>query len=261
VATELPVLRRVRNRWRVRRLRPGPGRIAIEDLISPWRYDVLARMDVFRLIRDHPVPVEEDLPRFLARVRSSRYRTWFDHVLVEVLGLQGAAPAVRERVFEQVVVRAVQLYRSVEARGFDRRQPVTVAPVPAGTEVGGRSLAEDRWVPLDGCHRLALMYLNGKRHLESTEYAVDPLDVRRYHTERMARAERLARADLVGFFARGLAVDGARPRSWEELVQALRNPENREPLERWPEAAWLAAGSAPDWFEAHQLDQPRPVAR
>ncbi|WP_435745239.1 oligosaccharide flippase family protein [Nocardioides sp. SYSU DS0663] len=269
-ATRLPVLRKLRNRWHVRSLTLGSARIEIEQLISPFRYDVLARVDIFRLIRDHPVPVERDFPAFLELANASRYRLWFDEVLSDVLALRGAPPSVRDKVFEQMVMRGVQLYRSVERHGFDRRHPVTVALVPAGVSVGGRALAEDRWIPMDGCHRLALMYLSGRRCIESSDYVIDPLDQRLYHTARMARAERLAREELLGFFAAGLAEPdaGAPPiGSWEELLDRLRNPANRDPLEAWPEAAWLSRGSGegqdaesgPDWLEVDEPGEQRPV--
>ena len=53
LSVRVPVLRRWVNRWRVRRLRPGSEPIPVDWLISPHRYDILARMAVFDLAAEH----------------------------------------------------------------------------------------------------------------------------------------------------------------------------------------------------------------
>ncbi|WP_372728610.1 flippase [Nocardioides sp.] len=261
IATQFPALRGISNRWRARGLSPGAADLDLDQLISPFRYDVLARLELFELIASHRHLLDRDLPALVALARRTAYGVWFDAVLVEVLGLQQAGERERDRAFDQTVRRSVQLFRSVEKHGFHAHHPVSVAFVPAGVPVAGRRLAEDRWVPVDGCHRLALIYLSGRRQLESHEYVIDPLEECRYHTARLARTQRLDRVAFLQFLARGLVDPERRHRvgSWPDLLDQLANPANREALESWPEAQWLAESSGPDWYEVEERTESDPV--
>lgn len=234
LSVRVPVLRRWVNRWRVRRLRPGAEPIPVDQLISPHRSDILARKAVFDLAAEHRAILDTD--EFFELASQSLYGVWFRTIVVPGLGLAGVPEQEQVTLFRQAVSRATHLFLSFEANGFDNQHPITVARVPAGTNVGGRSLAEDRWVPVDGCHRLALLVRSGQSHIAVDQYVIDPDGDRRHNTARMSEALGHTEADLVGFLARGLCRPGAVVTTWPGLLDALELPANRAHLERWPEA-------------------------
>ncbi len=236
VSVQLPVVRRWVNRWRVRRLRPGSEPLSVDRLISPHRSDILARIALFDLADAHRDIIETDAFHELAS--QSLYGLWFRTIVVPGLGLAGVPEQDQRTMFRQAVSRAVHLLSSFEAMGFDVQHPITVARIPAGTTVAGRSLAEDRWVPVDGCHRLALLVRSGRKQIGIGEYVIDPDGDRRHNTALMNEVQGLTESDAVGFLARGLC--GPHPpgsvTTWAELLDALELPANREHLEQWPEA-------------------------
>jgi len=233
VSVRLPVVRRWVNRWRVRRLRPGTEPIPVDQLISPHRSDILARMSVFDLAAEHRDLL--DTEEFFELASRSRYGLWFRTIVVPGLGLAGVPEAEQKALFRQAVSRAAHLFASFEEHGFDNQQPITVARVPAGTKIAGRSLAEDRWVPVDGCHRLALLVRSGQSHIATDQYVIDPHGDRRHNTARMSEALDHAESDVVAFLARGLCPPGSTPATWSELLDELTVPANRAHLEQWPE--------------------------
>lgn len=234
-SVRLPVVRRWVNRWRVRRLRPGTEPISVDQLISPHRADILARAALFDLASRHRDIL--DTEEFYELASESPYGLWFRAIVVPGLGLEGAPEHDQRSMFRQAVARATHLLASFEANGFDTQHPITVARIPAGVEVGGRALAEDRWVPVDGCHRLALLVRSGQSHIEVDQYVVDPDGDRRHNTALMSQVLGHDESEAVAFLARGLCTPGSTVTTWAELLDALALPANREHLERWPEAS------------------------
>ncbi len=230
----VPVLRRWVNRWRVRRLRPGTEPIPVDQLISPHRSDILARKAVFDLAAEHRDIL--DTEEFFELASQSLYGVWFRKIVVPGLGLAGAPEQEQATLFRQAVSRATHLFASFEANGFNTQHPITVARVPAGTKVAGRSLAEDRWVPVDGNHRLALLVRSGQSHIETDQYVIDPDGDRRHNTATMRDALGQTESEAVAFLARGLCRPGSTVTTWAELLDDLELPANRAHLERWPEA-------------------------
>ena len=238
LSVRVPVLRRWVNRWRVHRLRPGTEPISVDQLISPHRSDILARKALFDLIAEHREIV--DTEEFFELAAQSLYGVWFRTIVVPGLGLGGVPEHDQRIMFRQAVSRAAHLLASFEATGFDTQHPITVARIPAGKEVSGRSLAEDRWVPVDGCHRLALLVRSGLSHIPVDHYVVDPDGDRRHNSARMSEALGQTESEVVEFLARGLCRPGVLVRTWAELLDALELPENRPHLERWPEAQFYS---------------------
>lgn len=232
-SVRLPVVRRWVNRWRVRRLRPGAQPIPVDQLISPHRSDILARMSVFDLAAERRDIL--DTEEFFELASQSLYGLWFRTIVVPGLGLAGVSEAEQKVLFRQAVSRAAHLFASFEENGFDNQHPITVARIPAGTEIAGRSLGEDRWVPVDGCHRLALLVRSGQSHVATDQYVIDPHGDRRHNTARMSEALGHAESDVVAFLARGLCRPGSTVTTWSELLDELEVPANRTHLEQWPE--------------------------
>ena len=234
LSVRVPVLRRWVNRWRVRRLQAGTEPIPVDQLISPHRSDILARKAVFDLAVEHRELLGTE--EFFELASQSIYGAWFRKIVVPGLGLAGVSEQEQVTLFRQAVSRATHLLGSVEANGFDTQHPITVARVPAGTKIAGRSLAEDRWVPVDGCHRLALLVRSGLSQIPVDHYVIDPDGDCRHNTARMSEALGLSEGEVVAFLARGLCRPGSRVTTWAELLDALVLPENRAHLEEWPEA-------------------------
>ena len=143
-------------------------------------------MAVFDLAAEHRDIL--DTEEFFELASQSLYGVWFRTIVVPGLGLAGVPEQEQRTLFRQAVSRAAHLFASFEANGFDTQHPITVARIPAGTEVAGRSLAEDRWVPVDGCHRLALLVRSGHSHIEIDQYVIDPDGDRRHNTATMRDA-------------------------------------------------------------------------
>jgi O-antigen/teichoic acid export membrane protein len=231
----VPVLRRWVNRWRVRRLRPGTEPIPVDELLSPHRSDILARIAVFDLAAEHRDIL--DTEEFFELASQSAYGVWFRTIVVPGLGLAGVSEQEQAALFRQAVSRATHVFASFEANGFDTQHPITVTRVPAGAEIAGRALAEDRWLPVDGNHRLALLVRSGQSHIEVDQYVIDPDGDRRHNTAMMRDALGQSEREAIEFLARGLCRPGSLAITWAGLLDDLAVPENRSYLERWPEAA------------------------
>lgn len=203
---------------------PADEPVRIDDLVSPLRYDVLVRQRYLSLINESPELLEGDLGPLLELSRSHEYHAWFTAVVVprfmpHLIGRDDEIAAA----FERRVRATVELVRSVEESGLDRKRPITLRTgrriQPTST---GKRLARRIYVR-DGCHRLAMLRANGVTVLEPETYRLDrqnffkpldntapllraaPLDTRSYW-EFMA----LSYGSLVAADRSGPAPDGER---------------------------------------------------
>lgn len=173
LALRLPWLRTWRDQRRLRDARAGDEVLSLHEVVAPFRLDVLARQEVFVLIRGHRELARRDPVAFSALVRPGRYGAWFDRVVVGRGHVTGSEPE-RERVFVDIVTSCVTLLERFERGGLGELGKVTVTRVAAGAELEGWSCAEDRWVLLDGAHRIALTMLDGRGRLEPDDYLIVP---------------------------------------------------------------------------------------
>ncbi len=235
VSLQLPTLRRWRVQWQHRHALTSDGEIALDELISPFRADVLARAELFRLARELPDLRRDDEPAFLARARAGAYGVWFEEVLVHRGHVPGGDPATVDRAFRSIVRASLQLLDRQERLGRAALGKVSVTRVPAGTELGGWALAEDRWVLLDGGHRMGLALLDGVQSLGPGDYVVVPGATPPNNTERLLDSGRLDEAEALAFLARGLVAPERRDEvgSWDDLLDLLVCPANRVALEAW----------------------------
>ncbi|WP_300399966.1 flippase [Nocardioides sp.] len=237
ISLRLPQLRRWRVQRQLRHAGSNDASLRVDDLISPFRADVLARADLFRLAREHADLRVNDEPAFLRLARAGGYGAWFDEVLVHKGHVPGSDPAALERTFRSIVRSSLQLLDRQDRLGRESLGRVTVTRVPAGTEIDGWSLAEDRWVLVDGGHRVALALLDGVGTLTPAEYAVVNGQLPPNNTARLLESGRLAEEEAVQFLARGLVPLGDRDQvhRWRDLLDRLATPGNREVVEAWPE--------------------------
>jgi len=152
-------------------LRPMPyGRetIDIKALISPLRYDVVVRAQFLADLRASSEP-EGVLPDF---AMEHPYFTWFTYVesarfFPELL----KQPDLLRARYQSRVTRAQATLRSFDAGGYDRRFPVTVSRTPRGAMSDSGVQTSKTLHIRDGCHRLALLLIDGQQ-LEPSMYRV-----------------------------------------------------------------------------------------
>lgn len=235
--TRVSWLRAWADRRRLRHLSPGARPLQIAELISPFRYDVWARHALYAYADANARARHDDFDAFVLGARQTLYGQWFDAILVPHLGLEAASEGMKRRTFKQSVTRGMYLLDSFDRAGFDSRFPITVTCLPAHTELEHRSLAEDRWLTVDGNHRLALLVRAGRTVLEPHEYRVETGVAPRNNTPTLTAATIYSELDLCAFYAHGLVAPEHwhRVRTWDDLLQFVSNPYNRPCLQRWPE--------------------------
>jgi len=154
--------------------RAGTEEARIDDLISPLRYDVLARQEFFELLAGLTVEDRDDIVKLAEIARRTSYFIWFRSVLIprfrpELIGHE----AEIGRAFAERVKRSVELYESVVASGYRAGDwPITLfsGRTILATDTGKR-LDRELYAG-DGCHRLALLRSNGVTVLDPGAYRV-----------------------------------------------------------------------------------------
>lgn len=182
------VIRRVRARVARYRQEVVPGSeigesIGIGRLICPLRYDILVRVEFFRLLRDEWDQYTGDLDRFLERAESRAYYVWFKEVRCARFDphIYRDERLVRQ-AFVEKVHRTAKLWSSIDRSGFDASKPIGLMSGRAIRRVNGKAI-DSTYFPGDGCHRIACLYLSGLRRLEPEHYQVvvhrnfEPLDI------------------------------------------------------------------------------------
>jgi hypothetical protein len=155
-------------------------------------------------------------------------------VAVDSIGVDSSDPEAMEAAFEIRVRKSLALLRRFDAAGYDRRFPITVTELHAQQFLDGVRWLESRWVPIDGCHRLALLQLEGRRVLATDDYRIDPTGEMRANTAILARELSLSEAELVAFVSRSAPGGGGGSTTWDELSR--RTMGTRFPtdlLRRW----------------------------
>jgi hypothetical protein len=217
------------------RYRPGVEPLVIDELISPLRYDVLVRSQLFEFLAANRPLFEASPEEFVAAVRDTDYHRWYRTVAVHAIGIAEESDEVVEEAFHRRVLRSVALADSVAARGFVPKPPLTIRASDGAQTASGKRLGP-RHYPLDGCHRLALLRAMGRRHLEPGEYRVtsassDLLD----NTARLIPALAIGEAEYETFLASGYlrgwsgggldelraAVASRRPERADEVVSVI----------------------------------------
>jgi hypothetical protein len=207
MATARRTVRRATT-WRPKTV--GRQDVDIAWLISPLRYDVLVRAQLFSFFAHRPDVDPDELDEREALVADARrlpYATWFRSVAMArfrpwVLD----DPVVAEQQFRERVLSALALWRSFRDRGFDPHHPITLRATdgPRRTDSG---LTVDRRLHVgDGGHRLALL-LSAGQPLSAALYRVDHRPQRTLidNTAVLVPALGLDDKEYVRFVSRGYA--------------------------------------------------------
>jgi hypothetical protein len=153
---------RAMRRWsRVRPKRAGSLDVDVQELISPLRYDVVVRAKFLSDLRErgftHPTA---ELDEFAL---GHDYFTWFRYVETARFfpDLLTDDDLLLAR-YRQRVARALSTQQSYDRTGFDGRYPVTLGETPNGAVTNSGIRVTKRLHIKDGCHRLALVLIDGK---------------------------------------------------------------------------------------------------
>lgn len=153
--------------------RPGVHPVSIDRLISPLRYDIVVRADFFRFLEDRWEMLDQDFDACVSASRDHHYFAWFTEVHCRRLHpalLKDAATF--DMAFRWRIRQSAELLYRFRTVGFAAWTPIVlhrggrIGPCPTGKTVV-RSLYAG-----DGCHRLALLRLTGRRWLSPEMYVV-----------------------------------------------------------------------------------------
>jgi hypothetical protein len=138
--------------------------IAVDELISPLRYDVLVRAEFLSFIRANRRLAADKPEEFMRLAREHPYQVWFTKI-----ALASHRPPRRPRatdLYADRVQQAIALVDRWDTAGYVADSPIQVWEVarPHATATG--KVVPRRYYMGDGCHRLALLHLDGVRHLE-----------------------------------------------------------------------------------------------
>jgi hypothetical protein len=214
--------------------RPEPGRepVAIAELASPLRLDVVLIRDFLRLCTQHFERGGACDESLTGVARSTSYWTWFCEVHVPRAAPELAGdPGARGRAFVARVAASFALARELRERGVAPRVVLRSARQILPTETGKPVRA--RYHPDDDAHPLALRWQAGQDVLAPADYAVRreralaPLD----HTRALLAAFDDDPRGYLRFVASGFGQ--AEPANARELVARVRAdaPERAAELE------------------------------
>ncbi len=211
---------RIRRLLERRSYLPGLEPVALDELASPLRYDIVVRADHFRFLDQHLQLLDRDLEAYLRLAVGHPYFTWYTQV---------ALPRFRPRelrdersrleAFRQRVVGAADLWRSFKAVGFDPRHPVTLRVALPGAATPDGKVVQRRFHASDGCHRLAMLMAAGQETLAPTWYRVrtDPLRTLTDNTRALIAPLALDRDRYYRFLGRGYGL--AAPAGRDALIR------------------------------------------
>ena len=220
---------RTGRRWVKSRTRRTPGvssslALDIGQMISPLRLDVLVRASIFEAWAadwDHFRTRPDDA---LELAQSHAYRIWFDSIADErIRRTYGESSA--DEAFAWRVRRSHRLLGRFIDDGFDKRQPITVKLHRGGTTPNGKVMGP-RIYPVDGCHRLALLWANGTRELAPALYRLLPTEsATQDNTTLLLNELDLSPEDYYSFIGHGYGIPEAG--SANELTTAIGESDPR----------------------------------
>ena len=140
----------------------GAEIIDIAKLISPLRYDVIARKDFFDFASAERSLYYTNRERFRLLARERLYYDWFEKVCCA----RFQPTLLRDRAkladaFCKKIDRSMRLYESFQANGFLPANKIVLRSGRQILESDSGKLVSQRVFAGDGCHRLALLLHNG----------------------------------------------------------------------------------------------------
>jgi O-antigen/teichoic acid export membrane protein len=209
--------------------RPGTIDVILDELVSPLRYDVIVRQQFFAFL-DANVDLLEEFNDLVIEARHEPYYIWFRDIVVgdrtKVLKGRSIDEAFADQVERVLAVRA-RFNPADESWG-----ELLLRELPAGTLTTTGKTVGPRFVPVDGCHRIALLRHHGRKILPAGTYRlVGDRQSARDNTAILVPTLRLTEAEYLDFLAMGFDEDA--PDSFADLVAgvAAHHPERSAELE------------------------------
>lgn len=209
--------------------RPGTIDVILDELVSPLRYDVIVRQQFFAFL-DANVDLLEEFNDLVIEARHEPYYIWFRDIVVgertKLLKGRSLDEAFADQVERVLAVRA-RFNPADESWG-----ELLLRELPAGTLTTTGKTVGPRFVPVDGCHRIALLRHHGRKILPAGTYRlVGDRQSARDNTAILVPKLRLTEAEYLDYLAMGFDEDT--PDSFAELVAgvAAHHPERSAELE------------------------------
>lgn len=216
----------------------GTESVDVARLISPFRYDVVVRAQLFDAVAARPDG--QSMDEFVSSVAEHPYAVWFREVeLRRFFPWVLNDPRDVADAYAARVERAVRTFESFQQRGFDPRQPIMLRRLARPT-VSDSGVLVPRVLHLgDGGHRLALLHRSGGL-LEPSMHRIDPRPSKVIdNTAILAPALRLPEREYAAFLSLGFL--DASVDSLDALWAGVEHtcPDRLAELEALVKAQWL----------------------
>ena len=181
---------------------PGRSMLRIEDLIVPYRFDILIRRRMIRLLIDQPTL---DSGALLEAAAEVGYTAWFDEIEIDRFRpeLKGASFRSRRKALLERLSGLRDLLTLLERSEFRLTTPLVLNWYPSvAITDSGQSRVYGIAVG-DGCHRVAALSNRGERFLVAGQYRLRPRVFRRVldNTAVLLARNRICREDVARAFA------------------------------------------------------------
>ena len=209
--------------------RPGTVDIILDELVSPLRYDVIVRQQFFAFL-DANVDLLEEFGDLVLEAKAEPYYVWYRDI---VIGPR--TKLLKGRTLDEGFADQVERVLAVRARfnpADESWGDLLLRELPAGTRTNTGKVVGPRFVPVDGCHRIALLRQHGRKTLPAGSYRlVGDKGSARDNTAVLISKLRLTEDQYLDYLAMGFGEDA--PSSFAELVAgvAKRHPERSGELE------------------------------
>jgi len=226
--TPARLARRLRRRGHLDQ-QPGTVDVLLDELVSPLRYDVVVRQQFFAFL-DANVDLLDEFGDLVIEARNQPYYSWYRDIVIG-----SRTKLLKGRSLDEAFADQVERVLAVRARfnpADESWGELLLREVPAGTRTTTGKTVGPRFVPVDGCHRIALLRHHGRKVLPAGSYQLvgDKQSVRD-NTALLIPGLHLTEQEYLDFLAMGFDEDA--PDGFAELVAgvALRHPERSAELE------------------------------
>jgi O-antigen/teichoic acid export membrane protein len=221
-------VRRFRHRSHLGQ-RPGTVDVLLDELVSPLRYDVVIRQQFFAFL-DANAELIEEFNDLVFEAKSHPYYVWFRDVMIGK-----RTKKLKGRTLDEGFADQIERVLAIRARfnpADEHWGELLLRELPPGTTTNTGKVIGPRFVPVDGCHRLALLRHHGRKVLPAGTYQlVADKQAPKDNTAILIPKLRLTEQDYLTFLATGFDQDS--PTSLHELVAgvALTHPDRVQELE------------------------------
>jgi hypothetical protein len=227
-STPARMARRLRRRGHLDQ-RPGTVDVVLDELVSPLRYDVVVRQQFFAFL-DANAELLDEFGDLVIEARHEPYYVWYRDI---VIGAR--VKLLKGRTLDEAFADQVERVLAMRARfnpADESWGDLLLREVPAGTQTTTGKVVGPRFVPVDGCHRIALLRHHGRKVLPAGAYQlVGDKQAVRDNTALLIPRLRLTEEEYLDYLAMGF--DEESPDSFAGLVAgvAKSHPERSAELE------------------------------